>query len=553
MRNVIIKNWQLITITLLSVLITWPLFIPGYFSHHDDLQVMRVYEMRKCLEDFQIPCRWVPDMGYGNGFPLFNYYSVLPYYIGALLSFIFGFVVSAKILFLIPLLLGGISMYLLAKESFGDKQIALTVGIIYSFAPYRALDSYVRGAVAESFALAIIPLVFYLFLKLIREKSYKYFLGSSLSLAAFLLSHNIMTLLFLPLLLMWILLLTYKNFKILKIVMLSLALGFGLSSFFLLPAFLEKNLVEINTLTRFDLDFRVHFISIGQLFERSWGYGASVLGPNDSISFQIGLPLWILAALSVSWLVLSIIKRKDIRTVLIYLLFLASFLLSIFMMHNKSAFIWEKISLLHFAQFPWRFLSITIFSGSILAGFTFSILKGKLQKIILLLAVILTVFLNWSYFKPEKFYYTNDQQKLSGGDWETQQKAAIFDYLPKGAIDPQEAAPKNPIVLSGDVKIESFIRKSNYWEFNAKSDKSSEIEMPVFDFPNWEVYLDNKKIDHGKSELLKRIKFVIPKGEHKVTGYLQDTPIRTIGNLITLISLLILSSMMYGKSKKVFN
>lgn len=553
MKNVIIKNWQLITIVLLSIFITWPLFVPGYFSHHDDLQVMRIYEMRLCLEDFQIPCRWVPDMGYGNGFPIFNFYSVLPYYIGALFSFIFGFVVSAKILFLIPLLLGGISMYLLAKELFGDKQIALTVGIIYSFAPYRALDSYVRGAVAESFALAIIPLVFYFFLKLTGEKKYQYFLGSSLSLAAFLLSHNIMTLFFLPLLIMWILLLTYKKLKSLKIVMLSLILGFGLSSFFLLPAFLEKNLVEIDTLTRFDLDFRVHFISIGQLFERSWGYGASVLGPNDSLSFQIGLPLWILVALSVSWLVLSIAKRRNIKTVLIYLLFFASFLLSIFMMHNKSAFIWERISLLHFAQFPWRFLSVTIFSGSILAGFTFLILKGKLRKIILLLSVILTVFLNWSYFKPEKFYYTNDQQKLSGGEWETQQRAAIFDYLPKGAIDPQEVAPKNPIVLSGDVQIESFIKRSNYWEFNAKSNKPSEIEMPIFDFPNWEVYLDNKKIDHSKTELLKRIKFIVPAGKHEVTGYFKGTPVRTIGNLITLVSLLILFSVTYGKNKKVFN
>ncbi len=91
------KKFDLILIFTLSVFIIWPLFLPGYFSHHDDLQVMRIFEMRQCFIDFQIPCRWVPDMGYGNGFPLFNYYGVFPYYLGAILSFIFGFILSVFI------------------------------------------------------------------------------------------------------------------------------------------------------------------------------------------------------------------------------------------------------------------------------------------------------------------------------------------------------------------------------------------------------------------------------------------------------------------------
>jgi len=284
-------------ILLLSIFIIWPLFLPGYFSHHDDLQVMRIFEMRKCFVDFQIPCRWVPDMGYGNGFPLFNYYSVFPYYIGGLLSFFFGFIVSAKILFLIPLVLGGLSMYLLASSLF-DKKAGLLSGVLYLFAPYRALDSYVRGAVAESFALSLIPLVFYFLLKLVKEKKPKYFFGLSISLSAFLTSHNIMSLLFVPLFLIWMLILMYlKKPEHKSLIFLSLGLGFGLSAFFVLPAFFEKPLVQTESLTRFDLDFRVHFVAIKQLFTRSWGYGASTYGPDDSISFQIGIPHFILAFL----------------------------------------------------------------------------------------------------------------------------------------------------------------------------------------------------------------------------------------------------------------
>src|SRR5688500_17028486 len=116
MKKQLINFWPIILLSVISIIISIPIFQSGYFTHHDDLQVMRIFEMRKCLEDFQIPCRWVPDLGYGNGFPLFNFYPVLPYYIGAILSYIFGFVVSAKIIFLIPLMLAGFSMYILAKS-----------------------------------------------------------------------------------------------------------------------------------------------------------------------------------------------------------------------------------------------------------------------------------------------------------------------------------------------------------------------------------------------------------------------------------------------------
>ena len=170
MRNMLLKYWPILLILALSALVVWPLFLPGYFSHHDDLQVMRIFEMRKCIEDFQIPCRWVPDMGFGNGFPLFNYYGVFPYYIGAILSFAFGFIGAAKSLFFIVLLMGGITMYLLG-EKIGGKWVGLTSGILYLFAPYRSLDAYVRGAISESFALAIIPLVFYFGLRLAKEKT----------------------------------------------------------------------------------------------------------------------------------------------------------------------------------------------------------------------------------------------------------------------------------------------------------------------------------------------------------------------------------------------
>src|SRR3990167_2777614 len=105
---------------LLVFLFTVPSFAvllrPGYFFMQDDLQAFRVYEMAKCIEDFQIPCRWVPDAGYQYGYPQFNYYAPSVYYAGALINLLgFQFIDSVKFLFIAGFVFGAFGMYLLGK------------------------------------------------------------------------------------------------------------------------------------------------------------------------------------------------------------------------------------------------------------------------------------------------------------------------------------------------------------------------------------------------------------------------------------------------------
>lgn len=536
----------LVLILAFSILIVWPLFQPGYFFHHDDLQVMRIFEMQKCLSDLQIPCRWVPDMGYGNGFPLFNYYSALPYYIGGVLSYVLGLINSAKALFFIPLVLGGITMFFLVQKLFG-KEAGFLAGILYLFAPYRALDSYVRGAVAESFALAIVPLIFYFSLEIIEKPSRKNLILGSLSLSAFLLSHNIMTMFFIPLYLLWNLMFLYlSKWRNWKFALFSLILGIGLSGFFLIPVFLEKDLVQTETLTRGGSDFRTHFVGVGQLFlDRSWGFGGSEFGPNDTISFQIGWPLWWFVILAVPLLVLNLKINKKISLTTTF--FLLMFFVSIFLQHNKSAFIWEVVGPLQYAQFPWRFLSLSIFASSILAGFVINFLP-KYKTSAVWVIVIVTIFLNWSYFYPRDFYsWINDKNKLEDPLLEIQQKAGIMDYLPKTATEPHGRAPNNAIVLNGQAEVLNFNVRSNKFSFNTEVKEPAVIQIPVFDFPNWTVYVNGKKIQHNNKTGLGRISIQLPGGSYEVKGLFENTIVRTIANTLTIISVGILILIAFNK------
>lgn len=542
-----LKYLPWIILLILSLIIVFPLFQKGYFPHDDDLQVMRIYEMRRCLLDYQIPCRWVPDMGFGNGFPLFNYYGVLPYYIGAPLSFFLGYIGAAKALFFIPLVLGGITMFFLGKELFG-KIGGLVAAVLYLLAPYRSLDIYVRGAIAESFAITIIPIVFYFLLRLFKKSSFLNFVGLSISLAAFLISHNIMTLFFTPLFTLWFLfwLVIYKG-KNIKVILLSFLLGLGLAAFFIIPAYLEKNLVQAETLTSGGLNFRAHFVTVNQIFlDRSFGYGDSNFGTSDTISFQVGWPHWWVVVTLFGLSIITLLFKNKLQKIFSFgwkEIFLAVsiftlFFFTLFLTHNKSTFIWEKIELLQYSQFPWRLLSVAIFLSSLGGGLLVVFFKEKVRLTLAILIIVLTVFLNISFFKPEDYYHNlTDQEKLSGVLWRIQQQAGILDYLPKSAEEPKGPAPELPEVISGEAKARKFKVFSNKFYIDVNVAKETNLEIPIFDFPNWRVWVNGELFPHSHNNRLGRIRLDLAPGEYSIEGRLKNTPIRSIANSLTLISL----------------
>ena len=293
------KKFYSCIIIFLLVLLSYgavrPLFMPGFFPMHDDTQPARVYEMAKALSFGQFPVRWVPDLGYGFGYPLFNFYGPLPYYIGALFN-LFGFdaILSTKMMFLVGMLLSGITMYILISRIAGSIA-AIGTSMLYMYAPYHAVQLYVRGAIGELFAYAFLPLVIFGFYKITQRKERKQaIIIGALSVAGILLSHNIIgmiTLMYIALGLVFLfcfLLVQKQSFTPFFLCLLLIFLGIGLSSFFVLPAFFEKNYTRVAKLTQGGSDFRNHFVYLDQLWDSQWGYAGSAPGRADGISFKIG-------------------------------------------------------------------------------------------------------------------------------------------------------------------------------------------------------------------------------------------------------------------------
>jgi len=553
-------KWAFALITVVSIILGWQLFRPGYYPMHDDLQVMRMYQMDICFKDGQIPCRWARDMGNGFGQPMFNYYSAFPYYLGQLFRSIgLQYVDIVKIVFFLSLIVSGFSMYLLSSILLSTTA-SVIASIAYLTFPYHALDIFVRGALSESWGLALVPLTLYTCLNFLRQGSLKRGLSLSISLSLLLTTHNLTTLFTVPLLVVFVTFsffyfkLNYKN--LIKIIPYGL-LGLGLGAFFWLPLSFEKNLIQSKFFTLDYFDYHAHFVSVGQLFAKPiWGYGPSKFGVDDDLSFYFGLIPTLTLFLSPLLLLFKSVRSDRFITVKYLFLVILTFGF-LLLTHNKSVLLWERLPLISFAQFPWRFLGQAAIVGALLIGLVYEIIARsiKMGSRIFICLTIGLIISNFSFFTFEKyFYWIDDKQKLSGELFNLQARAALLDYLPETSVKiPDGPSPKFPELLSGRANINYFENRSNYYssEFDVYTNEIK-VRFPIMYFPGWTFYLDRNprpiKIELSEDYGLPEI--ALTKGHHLIQAFFEDTPIRKLANGLTTISFLILVSLYIYDDRK---
>ncbi len=519
-------------IKLLLFLLLIPSFIAltksGYFPMHDDIQGMRLLQMKKCILDFQIPCRWVPDMGYGYGYPQFNFYAPLPYYLMSLPVLVgVGILDSVKLGFLASIVLSGFSMYFLGSYLWG-KNGGLISAIFYTYAPYRAVDIYVRGAMGEAWAFVFLPLIILFSLK-------KKVLPLALSFAGLLTTHLVTTIMFVPFYFAILLFLLKPKLNHYTKIVIGGIWGAGLGAYFILPALLEKKFVHIHTMLEGYFNYLAHFVGLKQLFFSTyWGYGVSNLGELDGISLGIGVFHWSMSVF-VIFLLFMLKKYNELKKAVIFVAF-AFF--SVFLVHPKSQFIWDSISLMSYIQFPWRFLAVSLFFFSVALGASSKLFEKNKTRFVLILFLIL-VFLNGSFFKPQKYIDITDTEKFTGESWDKQQTISIFDYLPVYAdLPPVSPAPDKPYILGANGYIKNGQKGTNWQTWNVVLKDEGMLRLQLFYFPGWEVKVNGKISQIDYSNELGLLTFPLSEGESFVHAKLKDTPLRKLSNLLTLISIM---------------
>lgn len=559
LRIYIVQHCYFLIGFLLTLSLLWPLVYASYFSMHDDVQTIRLYEMNKCIKDFQIPCRWVPDLGGEYGYPLFNYYGPLPYYIGEIFYLLSNSLIfSAKVMFAISFVGAFIFMYLCGRKLWGEMG-GVVSAVFYSYAPYHSADFYVRGAMGEMWALMFYPAIFWLALRLREKVSANNFIYLGLSVAGLMLSHNLSTLIFMPFVGLLALVIYLKDRKLAFLLAFvgAVILGMTLAAFYWIPAYYEKSFAHLETTVEGYFSYTEHFKGLKKLFvERYWGYGASqreIPGQQADMDFpyQIG---WMHVVVWMLSLIVAVLLWKKKRFAS-FIIFFSTFgiTVSVFMINPKSLFVWQMIDQLKYLQFPWRFLMLVIFFISLIAGSLMFLVKQahpsikNIYKYALFVALLIgVVVLNFGYFRPQQFYNINDQYLLTGHEWDTLIKRSIFDFLPIYAkLPPAELATKRYEVLSGDAKISNFQEGSDWIDFTVTTKKTSTIRLSQYYFPDWVIDVDGQYTHIDYNNFLGLMTFTINPGVHEIQAHLTNTPVRDFSNLLTVLGIICIAIIIF--------
>jgi len=351
-------------IVIICIPAAWHLLYPGYFSVHDDMHPAWILEMYRAIQSGQFPPRYAPDLSYGFGYPLFHFIYPLPYYIGAAYySLGLNLIWSIKLIYILSLPFSALAMYVFTRRHLSTLG-AIICSVIYIYTPYRAVNIYVRGALGESLSFVFIPIIFWSIDKAFEIPNKRTISFAGLSFAGLILTHNIAAYIVAPFALIYFVFRFYSHnnlnaiFNLFKM----LILGLALSAYFWIPAIIDKRLMIENPI----FNYRDHFPFIKQLLFSKWGYGASLWGPDDGFSFQLGIIN--LISIFLLGLLTLITFYRDKKIIFSSFFTLSSTLFLLYLMNIRSSWIWDTIPFMNYFQFPWRLLLLITFFSSFAAG-----------------------------------------------------------------------------------------------------------------------------------------------------------------------------------------
>ena len=192
-----ILSWYVfLSLAGIAVLSSLPLLNKGLL-YGDDLyfHLLRIEGLRKGLSAGDFPVKihpvWINDYGYAVGV----FYADIALYFPAILR-CFGFTVqSAYEIFIcmVNMITVVISYFSFKRIFHNSSKIGILGCLIYSLAPYRLYDIYIRAAVGEFLAMMVFPLVFLSFYLVFMETNAhnwkKYSVITAISLTGVIQSH----------------------------------------------------------------------------------------------------------------------------------------------------------------------------------------------------------------------------------------------------------------------------------------------------------------------------------------------------------------------------
>lgn len=535
--------------------------------------LFRLYELLANVRAGVFPARWMPDAAYGLGYPFFSYYAALPYYLAAGFK-LYGlsYIASLKAVQVFGFILAGLAMYGWAQRVVKVRAAALLAAVAYTFAPFHMVNVYVRGdSLSEFWAFVFYPLVLWAVLRAIERPSASQAALLALAYAGLLLTHNISALIFTPFAVVYALIglapgpTPPKKGVRQRVRLLAatagLLWGLALAAWFWLPALAEGSYAQLGVVTTGYFNYAEHFRS-ADLVQPGVLFDYDAAGPGTP--FAMGLVQVALAAPGALLLFLRLIRRRANGQALFILIGLA---LSTLMVTPLSRPLWDRLPLLPFVQFPWRFLSVqALFTATATGALVLPLaarprlLTIAASGLALVLAASALLGLRPEFLSLSDADVTPEQLQLYEvftGNIGTTIRA---EYLPKWTVprpytsqEVIEGQPAPVKVVSGAATAGRLWQgpTAQAWRVQVEGDGAASLAFPTLYWPGWQATVDGQPVEPYPIEHLGWIGVDIPPGEHEVRLRLGRTPLRAGAEALSVAALTPVLVLVFRERKKI--
>jgi hypothetical protein len=513
-----------LTVGVVCFLAIIPFFWRGIPSGHDfEFHMFSWMEVLGQWKQAIVYPRWAALAHWGYGEARFLFYPPASWTLGAVLGAVLPWKVAPGAYCWLALTLAGLSMYRLAREWLPECD-AIFAAALYAVNPYHLLIVYWRSAFAELLAAVLLP---FLMLRVLRlnQAGFRPVLYLSATLAAAWLTNAPAAVMihYSAVVLAAMLAALEGSWRPLMRMAIAFVLGAGLASFYLVPAAYEETWVNIGEVLSPGVRPQDNFLftHIADPEHNRFNLLASTIAAAEIGT--LAAAIWF----SRSW---RARQRKP------WILLSCWGTLAALAMLSITNFFWQHLPKLRFVQLPWRWL---LCLNAVLA-LMLTVATRRWSSRVLASAALLAVVVVAGYcIQPPWWDTAADIDEMHESISDGTGYEGTDEYVPAGADAAELNKDQPQVAATSGRRLRTEVTQWRSVEKQAVVHATAPelLVFRLFNYPAWEVTLNGKRVATQTSDVTGQMMIPIAAGRSDIHIHFGRTRDRTIGGLISVLSL----------------